>query len=93
MDDNKNEEDFSWIFDYERLEEKYETFYKRDVTALDINYIYVGINNEITAITTKQYDFIKPNILPKDHLIKLIKENMVKNNTNYKMLLQQYKLN
>lgn len=84
--DNENEEDFSWIFDYERLEEKYETFYKRDITTLDINFIYVGLNNEITAISTKPYDFIKPNILPKDHLIKIIKENMAKNNTNYKLL-------
>jgi hypothetical protein len=84
--DSENEEDFSWIFEYERLEEKYETFYKRDVTAINVNFVYVNLKNEVSAISTKQYDFIKPNVIPKDHLVRLIKENMSKNNTNYKIL-------
>lgn len=80
------EEDFSWIFDYERLEEKYETFYKRDVTSVNVSMIYVNSNNEISAISTKKYDFVKPNIIPRDHLVKLITENMAKNDINYKLL-------
>ena len=80
------EEDFSWIFDYERLEEKYETFYKRDVTNVNVNMIYVNSNNEVSAITTKKYDFVKPNVIPREHLVKLIKEHTTKNDTNYKLL-------
>ena len=80
------EEDFSWIFDYERLEEKYETFYKRDVTSVNVNMIYVNSNNEVSAITTKKYDFVKPNVIPREHLVKLITEHTTKNDTNYKLL-------
>ena len=83
---NEEDEDFSWIFEYERLEEKYETFYKRDIREIDINFIYVNLKNEVSAISTKKYDFVKPNIIPKEHLIKLIKENMHKNDVNYKVI-------
>jgi len=73
-----------WVDDYKNEESKYELFYKEPVENLKLNFIYVGINNEIECINESSV-LLTNNILSKERLIELITSNRVKNNVRYNL--------
>ena len=71
--DNENFDD-EWINKYENEEKKYEVFYPEEVKYLKVNCLYVK-ENELEKITEKKINLSKENIIKKEELIKLIREN------------------
>lgn len=67
---------------YKNEEEKYELFYKEPVENLKVNFIYIGINNEIQCINETSV-LLTNNILNKERLLQLITKNKTKNGVKY----------
>jgi len=82
--DNENFDD-EWINKYENEEKKYEVFYPEEVKYLKVNCLYVK-ENELEKITEKKINLSKENIIKKEELIKLIRENDNIDKTKYKLI-------
>jgi hypothetical protein len=85
--DNNNdlELDTNWIANYENNEKDYKMFYKEDIFVINLMVIYVNIENEIVKIKEELLPLKSPNILIREQLLELIKNNNVLQNTKYSL--------
>jgi len=84
--------DNEWLEQLETDNKKYKDFYTEQVEKIEINYVYVDSNSNITNIK-KQDFFLTDGIIKRNDLIYLIKGNQIDNNKNYDLLsLLQYNL-
>lgn len=88
---NDNKLDTSWTTNYENNdndnERDYKLFYKEDIFVINLMVIYVNIENEIVKIKEELLPLKSPNILIREQLLELIKNNNVLQNTNTKYSL------
>lgn len=73
-----------WIDEYKNEEKQYELFYKEPVDNIKLNFIYVGIDNEIQCINESSV-LLTNNILNKNKLLELISTNKIKNKIRYNL--------
>lgn len=69
--------DTNWINDFEKEEEKYKEFYLEDLSEITLNLIYINKNKEIEKIDEKSVNLSKENMISKEQLIKIIKQNEI----------------
>lgn len=60
-------------------------FYKEDVNFISVKFIYISINNEIIKINENKHILSEPNLLTKDQLIYLIKNNRIIDSIKYSL--------
>ena len=83
--------DNEWLEQLETDNKKYKDFYTEEVEKIEINYVYVDTNSNITNI--KKQDFFLTNGILKNDLIYLIKGNQIDNKKQYELLsLLQYNI-
>uniref|UniRef100_A0A6C0CNN4 Uncharacterized protein n=1 Tax=viral metagenome TaxID=1070528 RepID=A0A6C0CNN4_9ZZZZ len=75
--------DNNWIKKLERIERKYDLFYKDKQESIDIHSLFIK-NNEIIR-TSREKMFIEDGKLSRDALIYFIKNNRKLNNVTYKL--------
>ena len=83
--DELDELDTGWIQKYEFEEKDYEKFYKESVDNIKVNYLYINNQNELHKIKKENIILNNKNILTRDILIDLIKENQNDNQNKYKI--------
>ena len=75
--------DNSWLENLEKIEKKYDLFYKDTQESIDIHSFYIK-NNEIIR-TSKEKIILDNGAINRDDLIHFVKENRKLNNTTYKL--------
>ena len=85
--DTELELDTSWITNYENNdnESDYNMFYKEDISVINLMVIYVNIKSEIIKIKEELLPLKSPNILIREQLLELIKNNNILQNTKYSL--------
>jgi len=78
--------DTSWIKDYELADKDYSSFYKEDVEFIQIQYLYVNKENEVTMTKQDKLLLQTINIISQEELLGVIKKNTVVNNKKYYLL-------
>ena len=66
--------DDKWINEYKHEEEKYDIFYKKEVTSIKLFFIYIAKEDEIEKIIKENYNIINKSITKKE-LKEIIKEH------------------
>jgi len=69
--------DTDWLQEYEKIDQKYDIFYKDELSYLKTYFIYLNSDDEIHKIITNQVTLEKPNRLSQMMLYTLIKKNMI----------------
>ena len=77
--------DTNWITEFEAEDKLYEEFYKEDIPVINLFFLYVNNNNELTNITKDTY-ILNNNMITKNELIFIIRKNSIKNTTKYRLL-------
>ena len=75
--------DTSWIEEFDKIDGKYNMFYKTEVNQIELAFLYVGRDNKLFHIKKEKLD-IETGILSKERLIELLNINMTYNNKNYR---------
>jgi len=78
--------DKSWIEEFEKMDKKYEMFYKEDVPFVTLHYIYINQSNEIETIKEEKFFMQTPNILSREELIGILKKTSFYNQHRYEIL-------
>uniref|UniRef100_A0A6C0LK43 Uncharacterized protein n=1 Tax=viral metagenome TaxID=1070528 RepID=A0A6C0LK43_9ZZZZ len=76
--------DLTWFNSQEKIEEKYDRFYRSDVEKLGITFIYINTDNEI-CITRKQQVKLNKSILNRRELVNIIRDNRKLNGVNHSL--------
>jgi len=71
--------DDEWINEYKHEEEKYDIFYKKEVTSIKLFFIYISSHDEIEKIIKDKYNIINKSISKKE-LTEIIKEHATRAN-------------
>ena len=65
----------NWIETFEEEEKYYTMFYPEKIKEIRVNILYINKNKELEKISEKILNLTNENIIKKEELIKLIKEN------------------
>ena len=71
---NSTDIDDEWINEYKNEEEKYDIFYKKEVTCIKLFFIYIAKEHEIEKIKKENYNIINKSITQKE-LKEIIKQH------------------
>jgi hypothetical protein len=89
-EENKNISDFSldtrWIQEFESLDNNYKQFYNEIVGDIKICSIYVDKNNNIENIKQEILELSGENLITREEIIKIIKQNSTTQNKRYTLL-------
>jgi len=78
--------DTSWIDDFKKDNDKYSDFYTEDVTTITLFFIYINNKNDIENLSRDLMILDRKNIIIRDQLIHIIKQNQIHNNNKYKLI-------
>ena len=84
--DELNNLNIDWIDDYEEEEKQYADFYEEPVTNIKLHFVYVNKNNIIEKIRVENTAVDDDQMVKKERLLYLIKNNMNHDNIQYKLL-------
>jgi Txe/YoeB family toxin of Txe-Axe toxin-antitoxin module len=94
MNDNIDELDFSWIQEFEKLDNEYKLYYTEDISFIKIHIVYINTNNEIEKIREEKIILKTQGILCKEELLRIIKNNSFSNQNKYSLLsILKYNIN
>ena len=90
-----DELDTSWLQEFQKIDKNGVGYYTTEnLLFIKVHYIYVNEKQEITNLYEEKYLFKKPNVLPKEDLIGLIKRNTVINSKKYSLFsILKYNIN
>jgi hypothetical protein len=90
-----DELDTSWLQEFQKIDKNGVGYYTTEnLLFIKVHYIYVNEKQEITNLYEEKYFFKKPNVLPKEDLIGLIKRNTVINSKKYSLFsILKYNIN
>ena len=74
-EDNIEDLDFTWIQDFERIDNEYKIYYTEEISFIRIHSIYLNLNNEIDKMREEKVLLKTPGILLKEELLSIIKHN------------------
>ncbi len=78
--------DTSWIQEFESIDYNYKQFYNEVIGDIKICSIYVDKNNNIENIKQELLELSKENLVTKEEIIKIIKQNSVSQKKRYTLL-------
>ena len=78
--------DINWIETFEEEEKYYTMFYPEKIKEITVNILYINKNKELEKISEKILNLTNENIIKKEELIKLIKENEKIDKEKYKLI-------
>lgn len=85
-EDELNNLNIDWIDDYEEEEKQYADFYEEPVTNIKLHFVYINKNNTIEKIRIENTSVDDDQMVKKERLLYLIKNNMNHDNIQYKLL-------
>jgi len=78
--------DDAWIKDLELTEKEYKNYYKEDISFVKLNFLYLNNLNFIEKFKEETFFFKQKNILTRDEILTILKNNNVHNNLTYNLL-------
>jgi tRNA G10 N-methylase Trm11 len=78
--------DDSWILEFENIEDEYKYFYKENIQTIKVRYMYINKENYLEKIKEENIILNTPNILSREEIVTLVKNNNKINNTQYTLL-------
>ena len=78
--------DDSWILDFENKDEEYKQFYKENVQSIKVSCMYINKDNYLEKIKEECIFLKNPNVLSKEEIILLLKQNNTYNKIKYSLL-------
>ena len=78
--------DINWIEAFEEEEKYYTMFYPEKIKEITVNILYINKNKELEKISEKILNLKNENVIKKEELIKLIKENEKIDRKKYKLI-------
>ena len=75
--------DANWIEDFEETDKPYALFYKGDLSEINLFFLYVDRDYELFHVKKKTH-VLEDNVLKKEYLINILKNNMNHNNKKYR---------
>ena len=78
--------DTRWIQEFESIDYNYKQFYNEVVCDIKICSIYVDKNNNIENIKQEILELSRENLITKEEIIKIIKQNSVNQKKRYTLL-------
>ena len=78
--------DNEWITKFEETFKLYENYYKDDVYFTNIHYIYINKDNVIEKISEDRFLFSTPNLISREEILRILKQNTCYNNKQYTIL-------
>jgi len=75
--------DSKWITEFEEEDKLYEDFYKEDLSAINLIFLYVN-NNELINVYEDTY-ILNNNMITKNELIYIIRKKSIKNSIKYRL--------
>jgi hypothetical protein len=78
--------DTRWIQEFESVDNNYKQFYNEVVGDIKICSIYVDKNNNIENIKQEILELSRENLITKEEIIKIIKQNSITHNKRYTLL-------
>ena len=89
-DDLDDEED--WLNKIEEEDKLYNDFYYEKNENININFVYISLNNSIQHIKSENF-ILQNNIIPKEELLYILKNNQTFDNKKYSLLsILQYNI-
>lgn len=85
-DTNEINLDTRWIQEFELIDDNYKQFYNEVVDDIKICSIYVDKNNEIENIKQDTLELSRENLITKEEMIKIIKQNSITQKKRYTLL-------
>lgn len=76
----------NWIETFEEEEKNYIMFYPEKIKEITVNILYINKNKELEKISEKTLNLKIENVIKKEELIKLIKENEKIDRKKYKLI-------
>ena len=74
-----------WIINFEENEKIYSDFYKDDLYYVNLKIIYINKLNEIEKIKQDFFLMSKPNVISREEILQLFKNNSIDNEIKYKL--------
>jgi hypothetical protein len=78
--------DFTWLQEFEKLDNEYKNYYTEELSFIRIHSIYVNSDNEITKIKEQKMMLKTPSTIYKEELFDIIKHNSFFCNIKYSLL-------
>jgi hypothetical protein len=75
--------DQEWIDKFEDIDKNYTDFYLEDVVSIKAHFIYINKNRDVEKIKREKIILNHPNVLSRDELLLVLKENMSEKNSSY----------
>jgi len=86
--------DTDWIEEFNKTEEEFKNYYCEDLTFIKVHYVYINVSNEINMIKQEKILLKMPNILTREELLHIIKQNSFINNEKYSLFgILKYNIN
>jgi hypothetical protein len=86
MDIEYNKLNDDWINKFEETDKLYQDFYKESLYYINLKIIYINKNNEIEKMKQEPFLMTKPNIIYRDEIIQILKNNLIYENKKYTIL-------
>lgn len=90
FEENNDISDFNldtrWIQEFESIDYNYKKFYNEVVCDIKICSIYVDKNNNIENVKQETLELSRENVITKEEIIKIIKQNSVNQKKRYTLL-------
>jgi hypothetical protein len=78
--------DFTWLQEFENIDNEYKNYYSEELQFIKIHSIYVDKDNSIEKVKEEKILLKSPGILQKEELLGIIKHNSFSNEFKYSLL-------
>jgi hypothetical protein len=85
-EDNIEDLDFTWLQEFENIDNEYKNYYSEELQFIKIHSIYVDKDNSIEKVKEEKVLLKSPGILQKEELLGIIKHNSFSNEFKYSLL-------
>jgi hypothetical protein len=78
--------DTRWIDEFEKLDSAYQSFYTEKIKNIRFNYVYISKENNIEKIKEETILLENENIISREEVINILKQNLIQDNKKYTVL-------
>ena len=78
--------DTNWIYEFEKMDKDYETFYLEDLRYVNLTILYINSSNEITKMKEERFFMKTPNVISREEILGILKRNNNQNKKTFHMM-------
>jgi hypothetical protein len=78
--------DTNWIYEFEKIDKDYETFYLEDLRYVNLTILYINSSNEIAKMKEEKFFMKNPNVISREEILGILKRNNNQNKKTFHMM-------